>query len=377
LTSLRPQVLDSLLSEAIAAGDVPGVVAVVGNRGGILYARVAGARAVDPPRAMEIDSVFRIASMTKLVTALAVMMLVEEHDLDLDAPFADYVPGYKQPEVLQSFDAATRHYTTRPAGGAITIRQLLTHTSGYGYWFMDAPLLALTQGRPELLNPPFLMHMPGRKFSYSSSTDVVGQIIAPVAGMPLEIFFERRIFAPLGMVDTGYALPRDPTRLVTIQARRHGAFVEQPNEHAGVAQPTGGTGLYSTAPDYLKLLRLFLTGGILDGRRLLRRELLEAITQNQIGDLFAEGQIAALRERSNDLIFLDGSQKFGFGVMIETRDRPAGRSAGTYSWGGIYNTYFWVDPRADLAAVLLMQTTPFADPTSIELLERFEHAVYG
>jgi CubicO group peptidase (beta-lactamase class C family) len=350
---------------------------MVANRRETLYAGAAGVRTRIAHREMEIDCVFRVASMTKLVTSLAVMMLVEEGRIDLDGAFVDYVPGYRQPEVLESFDPNTRRYTTRPADRAITVRQLLTHTSGYGYWFLHAPLLALTSGTPNLLDAPFLMYPPGQKFAYGSSTDVLGQIIAPVTGHTLEVFFAQHVFEPLGMVDTGFRIPTDRTRLVARHLRGDDGFVEIENETAVTNAPTGGTGLYSTAPDYLRLLRLFLNGGALDGRRLLSAVNIAAITRNQIGDLKAEPQQKALPERSNDFIFMDGSQRFGFGVLIETSDRATGRSAGTFSWGGIFNTYFWVDPSADLAAVLLMQTSPFADPQSVALLENFERGVYS
>lgn len=374
---LHSQTLDALLADAVTGGVAPGIVAMIANSRETLYAGAAGVRSHSTHRKMEVDCVFRVASMTKLVTSLAVMMLVEERRIDLDGAFVDYVPGYRQPEILESFDPNTRRYTTRPADGAITVRQLLTHTSGYGYWFLHAPLLALTSGTPNLLDPPFLMYPPGERFAYGSSTDVLGQIVAPVTGLTLEDFFAQHVFEPMGMIDTGFGIPTDPTRLVARHARRDGRFVEIENETAVTSAPTGGTGLYSTAPDYLRLLRLFLGGGILDGRRLLSTEGIAAITRNQIGDLKAEPQQKALAERSNDFIFMDGSQRFGFGVLIETRDGAAGRSAGTFSWGGIFNTYFWVDPRADLAVVLLMQTSPFADPQSMALLESFERGVYS
>jgi CubicO group peptidase (beta-lactamase class C family) len=377
LRSLRSHTLDALLADAVTAGVAPGIVAMVANSRETLYTRAAGVRTQTTQRRMEVDCVFRVASMTKLVTSLAVMMLVEEGRVDLDGAFVDYVPGYRQPEVLESFNASTRRYTTRPVESAITVRQLLTHTSGYGYWFLHAPLLALTSGTPNLVDPPFLMYPPGQRFAYGSSTDVLGQIIAPVTGLTLEGFFAERVFKPLGMVDTGFGIPTEPARLVTRHARGDSGFVEIDNETTVLTAPTGGTGLYSTGPDYLRLLRLFLNGGMLDGGRLLAAESIAAITRNQIGDLKAEPPQGALAERSNDFIFMDGSQRFGFGVLIETRDRAAGRSAGTFSWGGVFNTYFWVDPRADLAAVLLMQTSPFADPQSVALLESFEHGVYS
>jgi CubicO group peptidase (beta-lactamase class C family) len=368
--------LDRLLREGVASGVAPGIVAAIADRSGVVYEGAAGRSSSSERREMRPDAVFRIASMTKPVTSLAILMLVEAGEIDLDRAFADYVPAYRQPEVLQSFDAATGAFTTTPAGRPITIRQLLTHTSGYGYWFMDAPLLALTKGAPELFDPPFLMHPPGTKFSYSVSTDVLGQIVEPVGRMPLEAFFRQRIFDPLGMNDTSYAPPRDPARLTNVHARAGEAFDERANEAMG-SPARGGGGLYSTAADYVALLRLFLNEGETGGRRLIGAEQIRAMTRNQIGDLFAERQTTALPARTNDFIFLDGTQKFGFGVTVETRAQPSGRPAGSYGWAGIYNTYFWVDPLAGFGAVLLMQTSPFSDSASIEFYRRFESAVYG
>lgn len=373
---LQAQALDRLLRDGVAAGVAPGIVAAITDRAGIVYAGAAGVRASGRRREMRSDTAFRIASMTKPITSLAVLMLVEAGEIDLDRAFADYVRGFRQPEVLESFDAATRKFTTRPAERPITVRQLLTHTSGYGYWFMDAPLLALTNGAPELFNPPFLMHPPDTRFSYSISTDVLGQIIEPVSGLELEEFFRQRLFDPLGMNDTGYALPSDPARLANVHARVGGRFDEQPNEIVG-PPARGGGGLYSTAADYLALLRLLLNEGEAGGCRLIGAEQIRAMTRNQIGDLFAEPQTTALPSRTNDFIFLDGTQKFGFGVMVETRAQASGRPAGSYGWAGIYNTYFWVDPDAGFAAVLLMQTSPFSDPLSIAFYRRFESAVYA
>lgn len=368
--------MNRVLREGVATGVAPGIVAAITDRAGVVYEGSAGFSSSSECREMRPDAVFRIASMTKPVTSLAVLMLVEAGKIDLDRAFADYLPGYRQPEVLESFDAVTGAFTTRPAGRPITIRQLLTHTSGYGYWFMDAPLLALTRGAPELFDPPFLMYPPGTRFSYSIGTDVLGQIVEPVGGLPLEKFFRQRIFDPLGMSDTGYELPRDQARLVNIHARTGGGFEERANETTG-SPARGGGGLYSTAADYLAFLRLLLNEGEADRRTLVGAERIRAMTRSQIGDLFAERQTTALPSRANDFIFLDGTQKFGFGVTVETRAQAAGRSAGSYGWAGIYNTYFWADPRAGLAAVLLMQTSPFCDPASIAFYRRFENAVYG
>jgi CubicO group peptidase (beta-lactamase class C family) len=178
------------------------------------------------------------------------------------------------------------------------------------------------------------------------------------------------------MRDTGYRLPADRSRLTGVFRRSGTGFRQAPLETEDHVV-RGGGGLYSTAPDYRRLLRCLLRGGELDRVRVLTPDSVAEITRNQIGDIDARMQRTALAERSNDFVFMDGSQKFGFGVMIETADRPAGRAAGSYSWAGITNTYFWVDPVNDLAAVLMLQIAPFAAATCIEVLQEFETAIYS
>jgi len=368
--------LDEALDSAVAAGRAPGIVARLGTRSACVHRAACGRISADSDRPMPLDAVFRIASMTKLVTAVAIMQLVEAGRLELDAPLARYVPGFRQPEILVSFDATSGRYATRPAARDATIRELLSHTGGYGYWFLDAPLLSASGDPPDLVSPPFLMHEPGTRFAYSSSTDVVGQVIPALTGIALDAYFAHRIFAPLGMVDTGFTLPRDAARLVPVHRRRDGGFAALPNEQVG-SPVSGGGGLYSTADDYLSLLRCLLGGGELDGTRVLAPESVGAITRNQIGDLCTGVPATALPTRSNDFVFMDGTEGFGFGVMIDRHDRATGRPAGTWGWGGIVNTYFWVDPHAELAAVLCMQLAPFADPGCVAALRDFETAVYA
>ncbi len=368
--------LPSVLRAAVDEGRVPGVVAIVGTSDRDLYAAAFGFGAAAPRLTMQLDSVFRIASMTKLVTSIAVMMLVEEGRVALDSPLSAYVPGFRQPEVLVNFDVATGTWTTRPASREATVRELLCHTGGYGYWFLNEPLRLASGGDPNLVHPPFLIADPGHQFAYSTSTDVVGLIVEPASGMPLDGFLASRIFAPLGMPDSGYRLPADRARLTQVHRRSGDGFRALPLESED--HPVrGGGGLYSTAPDYSRLLRCLLRGGELDGIRLIAESSVAEITRNQIGDLNASMQRTALADRSNDFIFMDGSQKFGFGVMVETRHRPGMRAPGSWGWGGITNTYFWVDPANDLLAVLLMQLAPFANRASIELLQQYEAAVYG
>lgn len=322
------------------------------------------------------DTVFRIASMTKIVTTIAVILLSERGEVDLDAPMADYLPDYHQPEVLDHFDFRTGAFSTRPAQHRVTIRQLLTHTSGYGYWFLDRRIKALTSGAPELYNPPFLISDPGTKFNYGISTDVVGQIIEPLSGQKLDEFFRGQIFEPLGMMATSFERPRDPDRLSSVFVRRRSGFDEKPIEDTGPA-PRGGGGLYSTTRDYLRLLRMLLNGGRHDGQQFLAPSSVAEIGRNQIGERIARVPTTAFLARSNDFIFMDGSQKFGLGVTIETTDQPTGRSAGAYGWAGILNTYFWVDPVRQIAATIMMQVQPFADPLCVDVYRQFETAIYA
>lgn len=314
--------------------------------------------------------------MTKLVTSVAVMILADEGLVTLDAPLSDYVSGFRQPEVLARFDPESGSWSTRPASRDATIRELLSHSAGYGYWFLHEPLRVASGAKPDLFHPPFLIGDPGTGFAYSTSSDVVGLLFEPVAGLALDAFFEQRIFAPLGMIDTGFRLPADSNRLVRVHRRSGDGFRELPLERQD-HEARGGGGLFSTATDYLRLLRCLLRGGELDGVRILSEAAAAAIGSNQIGDSWATAQRTALLDRSNDFVFLDGSQKFGFGVMVETVGKRGGRAAGSWGWGGIYNTWFWVDPVRELTALLLMQTTPFASPVSLDLLNEFEAAVYN
>lgn len=369
------QAVNRVLAQAVDEGRVPGVVAAVSNSESCRYFSALGAAATEPYRVMKTDTVFQIASMTKLVTSIAVMMLVDEQRVDLDAPLKDYLPGFTQPEVLLEFEPDTGACSTRAATRDASLRELLSHTAGYGYWFLHEPLRIASGADPDLFNPPFLIADPGTAFAYSTSTDVAGLLVEPITGLPLETFFEQRIFTPLGMTDTGFQRPADLSRLAAVHRRSGKGFQSLPlakRDHP----VRGGGGLYSTAADYSRLLRCLLRGGELDGVRILSTAAVAEISSNQIGNFEAQMQRTALADRSNDFTFMDGSQKFGFGVMLETEQRPGKRSIGSYGWGGIVNTYFWVDPVKDLAAVLMLQLAPFASRASIELLGQFETAVY-
>jgi len=369
--------ISSALAQCVDDRAVPGVLGVVTDVDRIVYTGAYGAAQRRNGIAMSSDTIFRIASMTKLVTTVAILMLVDDDLVELDAPLVRYLPGFRQPEVLVSFDERTNSYTTRPAQSEITVRQLLTHTSGYGYWFLDRHLFSLTDTAAlDLLNAPFLIDEPGASFNYGTSTDVVGQLIEPVSGAPLEQFLAQRIFRPLGMRNTGFSPPRDQTHLASIFARTRDGFTERELETSGQA-PRGGGGLYSTADDYCRLMRMILNRGMGRDGRLLSEAAWAELARNQIGDLRAPVQTSAFTQRTNDFIFMNGTQKFGLGLALETCDQPSGRPIGTGSWAGIYNSYFWIDFENEFAAAIFMQVQPFADIHCVEALRRFESAIYG
>jgi CubicO group peptidase (beta-lactamase class C family) len=376
LSSSSAASIDAVLKDAVDGHRVPGVVAAVCDRQRIVYEGAFGNAQTARAQPMRFDSVFRMASMTKLLTSVAVLMLVEQGRVELRAPFREYLPAFRQPPVLRSFDWASKRFVATPAARAITVHDLLTHTAGYGYWFLNEEILALMGPAPEHYEAPFLMSEPGSRFRYGISTDVLGRMIEPVSGLALADFFRRRLIEPLGMVDTSFDAPRNPRRLATLHTVVAEGFSEAPNETAG-EPPRGGSGLYSTARDYLALLRCLLRDGELDGVRLLEPRSVVALRSNQIGDLYAERQRTALPGRTHDFRFMDGKQKFGLGVLLETQQKSGLRRAGSYGWAGIYNTYFWVDPAAGIAAVLLMQLRPFCTADCFDVGERFERALYS
>lgn len=366
---------DEALERAVASGSIPGAVAAVTDRHRLLHEAAFGT-ASPGGEPMRPDTVFRIASMTKPITTIALMMLHEQRKLDLDDALAAHLPGFEQPGVLVSFDERTGEYTVREAARPVTIRHLLTHTSGFGYWFLNREVLLEAKGRVEFFRAPFLMHDPGEAFSYGVGTDIVGLIVEPLSGLPIDRFVAERIAAPLGLRDLRYPAPEPESRLAALCERRGDSFVDVSGS-LPTEPPRGGSGLHATARDYAAILRMLLNGGRLDdGTRLLAEKSVAAAVSNQIGALFARRQTTAYPRRSLDFVFLDGTQKFGFNVMIETRDRPDGRRAGSYGWAGVFNTYFWVDPAAEIAAVLMMQMSPFCDPACIAAYREFERGVY-
>lgn len=377
--------IDAVLQAA--TGTVPGVVAMAADADGPIYAGAFGARALPDGPAMTPDTVFRIASMTKAITATAAMQLVEQGRLSLDAPAGDVVAELAAPQVLEGFDA-TGKPMLRPARGSITLRHLLTHTAGFGYDVWNADLLryhretgvpAARTGRLAGLAMP-LTFDPGTRWQYGISIDWVGRMVEAVSGEDLESYFQAHIFGRLGMRDTGYLVrPHMQPRLAIVHARTSDGL--QPLQLDATPPREfypGGGGLYSTAGDYLTFLRMLLAGGSLDGIEILRPDTVATMLRSHTGAVAVEPMRSSVPASSNHVELFPGMRKeWGLSFLINTEPGHAGRSAGSLAWAGLNNTYYWLDPTRRVAGVLMTQVLPFGDPTVLDLLDRFEACVYG
>ena len=375
--------IDASLRSAVERKDVPGVVALITDRKGVIYQGAFGVADVSTGRPLAADSLFRIASMTKAVTSAALMQLVEQGRIGLDDPAEKYLPELGGLKVLERFDPATGDYSVRPVTKRPTVRHFLTHTSGLAYPFTSAIWRDLKPRAGETY--PFggpLLFEPGERWHYSTSTDVVGRLIEVVSGQKLEDYFRQHIFEPLKMDDTSYNVPEAKgPRLVAQQQRAgdkmDGAIVLQsPQPGLTIAAPIGGGGLASTASDYGRFVRMFLNNGELDGARVLKAETVALMGQNHIGAVSVPALKSAL-PRSADFTFIaDGRDKWGLGFLITTDQVPGKRSPGSLSWGGINNTFFWIDPSRGIAGVIMMQYLPFADANALATYDVFERGAY-
>src|SRR5438270_9820978 len=374
--------IDQVLRAAVERKDVPGVVALVTNRERVLYQGAFGVTDVASGRPLTADALFRIASMTKAITSTAAMQLVEQGKFALEDPVEKYLPEMAKLPVFDSFDARTGNYHLHLAAKPITVRHLLTHTSGLGYPFTSATLRDFKPRAGETYPDGPLLFEPGEKWLYGTSTDMVGRLVEKLSGQKLEDYFRAHIFTPLKMNDTSYNVPQDKAaRLVAAQQREgermDGAIVLQtPQPGLTIAQPIGGGGLASTASDYGRFVRMLLNGGELDGVRLLKAETLTLMGQNAIGGVSVPALKTAL-PRSADFTFIaDGRDKWGLGFLITTDQVPGKRSPGSLSWGGINNTFFWIDPTRGIDGVIMMQYVPFADATALAVYDAIERGAY-
>jgi CubicO group peptidase (beta-lactamase class C family) len=375
----RLERLDGVMKSYVTENKLPGLVAIVIRNGQIVYHKAYGLADVASNRPMQKDDIFRIASMTKAITATAVMMLYEEGKFGLDDPISNYIPEFKNPRVLTSFRFSDSTYTTQPAKSEITIRQLLNHTSGLGYGAIDGDErfrlmyhqagivdawttkpLRLKENIEQLARLP-LHHNPGEKFVYSEGLDVLGYFIEVVSGLPFDVFLNKHLFQPLGMEDTYFYLPPAKYgRLVTVQQLQEGRWTASDGAFFDTNYPrtgaktyfSGGGGLSSTARDYATFLQMLVNGGAYGDKRYLSRVNTELLTtSNQTGTLFG-GEKGPMH------------YSLGFSVVNPIgHDRGLG-SVGKFNWGGYFNTNYFADPQEKIVAVLMKQTVNVPGDTS-------------
>lgn len=372
--------INTFLDQAVTSTRVPGLVALVVDRNGVIYTHAAGVSSRNPATAMRPDAIFNIASMTKPIGAAAIMMLVEAGKLGLDDPISKYLPEFAGRQVIATFNAADASHTTRPAAREITIRHLLSHSSGLAYGFASDKVTRLSAARPGTdANTLPLLYDPGTAWSYAGGIGVVGRVLERIEGKGLDAFLQERIFAPLGMAETGYAVPAARRGRVTPAFRTsEQGLVESPVPAEVRSAVNADGGLYSTAADYAKFIRMILNGGRApDGRRVLSGESVRTMARSHLGNVRVSLQEEPAPLLSRAFPLGAGRDGFGLGFQVTGEPRIANsRAPGSLAWGGIFNTHFWIDPASGIGAVLLMQYLPFYDSDAIATLTGFENRVY-
>jgi len=385
ISSERLKRVDNVLQEYIDKQKVAGAVALIIRNGKIVYYKGLGQDDVLAKTPLKQDAIFRIASQTKAITSTAVMILYEEGKFLLDDPISKYIPSFKGPKILDKFNEADSSYTTKPAKREITIRDLLTHTSGISYPLIgskEAKAIYAKSDIPSGIGTPDyvladvitrlgkmpLIHEPGERFTYGMNTDVLGYLVEVLSGKSLNDFFKERIFEPLGMKDTYFYLPENKKNRLTklysqddnektiIAENRPGFNNDYPKEN-GKFYP-GGAGLTSTAYDYAIFLQTLLNGGEYNGKRILSPAVVSLMTRNQIGDLN------------------QGRNKFGLGFSIASAKEAARIPVpeNTFEWGGIFGTTYWADPKNKIIGLLMTQKYP--NSSWGELQDKFKVLVY-
>ncbi len=369
-SSERLSAIDKMCQQAVDSNYLPGIVALVARHGKIVLYKAFGKSDNNANRILKRDDIFRIASQSKAITATAVLMLWEQGRFKLDDPISKYIPEFKHPQVLKTFHYSDTTFTTTPASGEITIRELLNHTSGIGYGIIDGDermkmiyqkggvtdlfttkQITISQSIKKLASLP-LHANPGEKFTYSEGLDVLGYFIEVISGLPFDQYLRRHIFEPLAMNDTWFYLPSDKiNRLVAVQQKDEtGSWIHYPSTFYDPDYPvkgaksffSGGAGLSSTANDYANFLQMYLNGGELNGVRILSRTTVEMILSNQTGTLFGGGE-----------------KFFGLAFSVNTPkavELGAIGSAGTFEWGGYFNTQYFADPKEGVIGILMKQT---------------------
>jgi methyl acetate hydrolase len=378
--------IDEVLQSAVSRGDVPGVVAMAANDDGPIYEGAAGVRSVESDDPITADTMVRIASMTKMVTTVAALQLVEQGKVDLDAPVETHRPEFAELQVLEGFDGDTPRLRA-PASKA-TVRHLASHTSGLGYWFWNKDIDRYEQvtgipnvlpGSNEVFKSP-LVADPGATYEYGINTDWLGLVVEAASGQSLADYFDEHITGPLGMTST--------TRRMSDEQRANSTPIHVRGEDGNwmatdidwAQEPEfwgGGHFLYSTPRDYLRFQRMLLGGGTLDGVQILEGATVDDAFRNHIGALdFPPHVDTAHPELSADADLGEGL-KFGLGLLVNEQQTPGMRAAGSGAWAGLFNTHFWVDPKSRVTGSIFSQALPFIDPPILQMYVDFEQALYG
>ncbi len=386
---LQKQV-QAILEGGVRLGDVAGATAQVVTPDGVLAAAAAGARAIDDPAAgtMTTDTVCWIASMSKAVTGVAAMQLVERGQLDLDAPAAEILAGLGEVGVLEGFDDEGQPLT-RPARSPITLRHLLTHTAGFVYELWSEDLLRFNKatGTPSImscqraaLQVPAL-YDPGEQWMYGTGIDHVGLIVEEVSGMRLGDYLRRHVLDPLGMSSTSFAISDE------MRARMAAVHIRGADGSLGVIGfevlqdpevELGGAGLYGTVEDYSRFLQMILGRGTRAGVQVLRPETVDRMVVNNMGNLRVVPLPTAMPGFSSDTEFYPGVEKtWGLTFQINEEPLPTGRPAGGLMWAGLANSFYWIDMQNQVAGTYISQQFPFGDPRTFALFDRIERACYA
>jgi methyl acetate hydrolase len=373
------QRLDTALRDAVDSGDAPMVVAVAADTHGVIYEGAAGPREVSGTEPASVDTVFRIASMTKILTTVAALKLRDEGRLDFAAPVDAYCAAFVEVRVLDGFDGDRPRL--RPPASRATVAQLVTHTAGFAYGFWDGDLTRWhVAAKPQNMFDAPMVADPGTRLVYGISTDWLGRVVEAAAGRPLDEYLTAHVLTPLGMHATTFD-PDDAqrARCAPVHARdEHGDWVATDIDwERSPRWWPGGHGLYSTPRDFLRLQRMLLAGGTLDGVRILAPSTVREAFTNQIGDLWFPSVIRTVDPAASGDFTAGPGRKWGWGLLLETTGPPGMRSAGSGAWAGMFNTYFWVDPHAGLTGALYTQTRPFVDPRILDVYARFERSLYA
>lgn len=381
VSSERLNRIDTMLLQSIENKWIAGAVGFIARDGKIIYNRSFGISDLENKLPMQTDNIFRIASQTKAITSIGLMMLFEEGKFLLDDPISKYIPEFAHPQVLDKFNEKDTTFTTVPSRREITIRDLLTHTSGIDYSGIGSPAMKAIYSKAgilgsfgsdkvtigddiKLLGKQPLVHQPGERFTYGLNVDVIGYLIEILSGEKLDKYFKQHIFEPLGMNDTWFSLPEEKkSRLVkVITENADHQVVSMPQDMVNYplakgAYFSGGAGLSSTTKDYAIFLQMLLNKGEYNGKKLLSSRTVELITSNQIGDLNL------------------GVDKFGLGFEITTERGQAvlGISEGSFAWGGYFGTTYWADPEKRLVCLLFLQQVPLSHG---EIQGKFKALVY-